>query len=238
LNHLYNIKSTEGWEIIRDSNEIKTMYKNEPGSPIHSIKCDAYIEAPLLNILTLINEHTMYHHFIPIIDKCYMIHQETAFSKLIFLAVKSPWPFATRECCLYGKGTDNLLEDSSIFLEVHDCDQTTYWDKNVTFPEPTPNNVRITVDAGCILTAVENNKTRIQVVVKIDPKLDYIPLWLLNFCTRHLTYLIFSMFRDKAVRLDDKLYQDCRAKYPEFYAEVDKHMSEFKKKESTTTTTI
>jgi len=208
VDFMNNIKLDEGWEIIRDSNEIKTMYKREPGSPIHSMKCDAYIDAPLMNILALINDHSMYHHFVPILDKCFLIHQETPFSKLLFLSAAVPWPFAKRECCVYGKGIDNLLEDSSIFIEVRSCDQKTYWNKDVIFPEPTPNNVVVTMEAGSVLTPIAINKTRIQIAAKFDPKLDYIPLWLFNFCTRHLTYLIFSMFRDIAVKLDDPFFKN------------------------------
>jgi hypothetical protein len=49
-----------------------------------------------------------------------------------------------------------------------------------------------------LMTPLTATSTRVQIISNTDPKMAYVPYWLLNLVTKHLAHMSFSMLRAQA----------------------------------------
>lgn len=61
----HEMKSDEGWSLVKDAGGIKTYYRQVPGTPVHSVRMIADLDAPLLHVCfsqSLLSASLLTHH--------------------------------------------------------------------------------------------------------------------------------------------------------------------------------
>ncbi len=64
---LRDINQPLGWTLVRETDGVKTHYRHEDSTPVHSIKMEGVINSPALNIMAIMNEHSLYDTWIPLL---------------------------------------------------------------------------------------------------------------------------------------------------------------------------
>ena len=83
------------------------------------------------------------------------------------------------------------------------------------------------------ITPLSPNKTRLKFISNVDPKLKYIPSWLLNYCTEKLCYLFITVIRNRAKKMaqakqaghSDEIIDAIKSQ-PHIYAEINRRAGE------------
>ncbi|KAL6047522.1 hypothetical protein QOT17_021566 [Balamuthia mandrillaris] len=220
---LEELLSDESWTLIKESNGVETLYRHEKDTPVHSIKIKGKMRCPILNILAVINEHTLYDRWIPLLAECRLIEQVSLYRKAIYMRGALPWPFAHRDACVFGYGVDMLEDEGMVLAVVRDCKS----DDLRTSEVPAATNssyVRSEVKiAGFVLRPISENESDIIMMANADPKFNYLPYSLLNFGTKVLSFKMFAMLEEQCKSIDNEGPNDYKEKMeasPLIYGEL------------------
>ncbi len=193
--------SDDGWILQKDSKGVRTLYQNHPSkSHIHSIRLDGDVDAPVFILLSMLHEVDMFHKWIPTysflgLGLAELVSQPSPTELLVHLTVNVPWPFKKRYCFFHCDGIDCMDDVKSpqigvIFKNLDSEEQYNIVDDAVKTKFFSPS--------GVLLTPVGDGRTKLQVVVNLDPQIALIPEWLIDIAVRNFAYLIVLQIR-KAV---------------------------------------
>lgn len=107
-------KSADGWELISDSDGIKSYYRAEKDSPTHSFLVSGNVDTNVFNLLALIYELSLYQNWFPMVRKSAKIHHLSRFRLIGKTEVAALWPVADREVVLWCYG--DVTDDGSIAI--------------------------------------------------------------------------------------------------------------------------
>jgi len=188
----------KGWTPVADSDGIQTMYRTEPGTTIHSVKVHSIVESPVENLCAIANEVDLLPTFLTMVKiEAATLRQVSPLSKVIYCKVHLPWPLDNRDIVAFARGVD-LMEQGDIVLVGKNCD---YW-PGVQIPKVASGVTRLDVHlSGAVFRPLSRTRTKVSAVFNVDFKLAIVPTMLINFFTRKLTHLGFSMFRKQCAKV-------------------------------------
>jgi hypothetical protein len=131
---------------------------------------------------------------------------------------KFPWPISGRDMISYGSGVDMLEEDQSVLVVIKTPDL-----ENFKLNE---DNVHIMCNyAGIYIKYISENETKIILIANVDPKLDYVPNWIINYLLPSSGYYTLKHIQNVTEKLDgehrkrienDEIYQDIARRLKNF----------------------
>eukprot|EP01116_Phalansterium_solitarium_P014515 TRINITY_DN32220_c0_g1_i1.p1 TRINITY_DN32220_c0_g1~~TRINITY_DN32220_c0_g1_i1.p1 ORF type:complete len:309 (+),score=111.01 TRINITY_DN32220_c0_g1_i1:122-1048(+) len=228
---LADFDNDDDWTLVKESAGVKTFYRHESSTPIHSIKMRGIIEAPAVNILACINEVDLYNTWMP---SQLLEHRElwhvTNYRKAAYLRSQALWPVWARDVCLFGFGVDLLLERGAAVVAVRSM-------KPEDVPPDLPPGTETTVQVppkhvraecrigGFHLRPLTETSCECVIVSNADPMLAFLPKWLLNMVVHEVAHYAFSMLRKQAARATE-FRQRIDAK-PHIYADVESRIDTY-----------
>merc|ERR1712072_1369825 len=93
------LHSNEGWTSHKHRDHVTVMYKKRENLHIYTIRIEADLQAPLFNILTVLNEVDLYKKWLPSFDwptRLGLVECERLALLGRVSQVAMPWPFAWR----------------------------------------------------------------------------------------------------------------------------------------------
>eukprot|EP00164_Ancoracysta_twista_P011785 GFYU01018310.1.p1 GENE.GFYU01018310.1~~GFYU01018310.1.p1 ORF type:complete len:385 (-),score=119.91 GFYU01018310.1:109-1233(-) len=190
-------------------------YRHDEGSPLHSLKVERVIEAPLINILALFNEADLYSEIIPLLRISRHVLQAGRTQKVVHIQTKLMWPIADRELLLYGQGINALDETDSIVIILLPAEECPL---EFEKPKEKKNVIRAELSIGCILLQpISENKTRFRVFMNQDPKIPLVPAWLLNWIIRTVVVVVVPMLESRAKKVEGTSHGKAIENNPQFY---------------------
>ncbi|KAF4693457.1 hypothetical protein FOZ60_010875 [Perkinsus olseni] len=231
LNRMENVRSkdgvkttdetTEGWELQRDSDGIKTMYKHDPNTPhIHCLRIEGMVDCPVFDLLALLNEVEFYPEWIPSYRYLGLTMAEKVVNPrptqmLNHLKVAVPWPIANRECLFSVDAIDCIgkYEDPRQLIILLKSESGMSYEPLVKEEDmPVPDRGAVVCDilepSGIVLTPCEDGRTFVQMVEHLDPHISYIPAWLLDLVVRNMCYMILARVRSAVEIVKKPCYQE------------------------------
>ncbi|EIE25652.1 hypothetical protein COCSUDRAFT_60664 [Coccomyxa subellipsoidea C-169] len=212
LDELYNNK---GWTVSHES-EVKVTYRHIKGEPYHSVRLEAVLEAPIEHVLALAAEYDltkMWNSFMKASD---ILYAELPFLTCIY---GSLWtPVVTFDACVKAEGYDLGEEDRSLLISLTNMTEEEIARIGV-LPDGHERRRRAIIGtgscfrvealpptAGTPTTLLFNGRprTRGMVMGHLNPRLPYVPAFLVNFVLKVASPVIFKMMK-KAVA---ELFQD------------------------------
>jgi len=162
------------------------------------------------------NEIDLYPTWIPIVTRAYNLTQVSRFRKFVYVrADKVPFPFESRDVCIFGYGVDSLDEDT-ITIIARDCEQQ--HDHNHVLESPGCTRIDLTM-GGALLKPLSPTETFVTIVANVDPKVAIIPYALLNWGTKTLVHYVFLALRDLTKNLEGSEFEE-RLKTSPTYVEI------------------
>ena len=192
--------SDDGWKLQKESRGVRTLYRNHPStSHIHSIRLDGDVESPVFILLALLHEIDLFHKWVPSysllgLNFARLISHPSPTELLVHLNFNVPWPFSNRYCFFHCDGID-CMDDANPQIGVIMNDLTNEGEHGVV-----DDSVKTTFHppSGVLLTPLESGRTKVQVVVNVDPQIALMPDWLIDFAVRNLAFMIIVRIRTAA----------------------------------------
>ena len=205
--------STKGTEKRRRT---RIYYKCETAQTL-AVRVETVIDRDLLvPLLSCLNESELYASWLPKwttptrlgVRESVKVDQVGRCSQLVVITCDCPWPLETRQVVLDAVAFDDIdtSDDIGVLLRTRDCDS----DARVPAKPTNEDVTRIDVEGGFLFRSVPlgwaNAEDETPCVVdvdrdilvsfgfKVDPKLDYIPTWLLNFIVRTVIGTLWGAF--------------------------------------------
>eukprot|EP00128_Syssomonas_multiformis_P000791 Colp12_sorted_trinity150504_noHs@14666 len=209
---LEDVKSHEGYVLCSSNEDVQVYYRSNEACPINDIRCDVMVNAPITNALCVINETDLWKNFFPYytfptrmgLASAEKVLRVRRIEQIIHAVFDIPWPFASREIAVYAAVSDRLRESEDKMLlglvlpaaEVPDA----------TLPEPRPGDVRIDCGGGCFAQYVEERKTKVTMLLHIDPKIDKVPKTLMTMVVQKLFFMAMVKFKSICESLENSEY--------------------------------
>ncbi len=88
--------------------------------------------------------------------------------------------------------------------------------------------------SGVLLTPLGGGRTRVQICVNLDPKIELVPDWLIDFAVRNLAFLILLAIRRavEIVKSDEEYHKRMTDPNNTFYNHIRRRISESMPQES------
>ena len=162
---------TDNWELVKEQSGIKVFRRNEPSSPILSVKGVASIEAKANDIFAVLKANAFAHEWMPLVDKRYTLRELSSNSRIEVTLIGMPWPLTDRYIVTLSEASPRqngwLIESQSVRGDYSDKGKIEAWMHRsyMTLTE-TPDG---------------KGKIRTEIVVEMhsEPK-GQVPNWLVN----------------------------------------------------------
>jgi len=207
--------SSTSTSTARRAPETRIYYKCDDERTL-SVRVETVIERDLLvPLLSVLNESELYSEWLPRwttptrlgVRSSEKVAQVGRCSQLVVITCDAPWPLETRQVVLDARAFDDMETsgDIGVLLRTRDCE-----DDDRVPPKPTDEDVtRIDVDGAFLFRRVPDGWDRVEgeeacdvarddilttFGFTVDPKLEYIPTWLLNFIVRTVIGTLWGAF--------------------------------------------
>jgi len=213
---LQDFSSTEGWNLVKEADGVKTFYKHESSTPVHSIRLEGVVESPLFDVTAVVYEADLYKNWWPLVKESRQICQLSKFRKQVYMRADMPWPVWDRDVFLHGYGVD-MLEEDTVVVMVHSSDT-----EEVAIPS---RHVRMICSFGGFLAKpISATATKVIMLANVDPKMSYIPYTFLNLATKQLAHLMFQMLRRQCQKISGSEYEKRIKENPQVYSEIQQRL--------------
>jgi hypothetical protein len=199
----------------RRAPETRIYYKCDDERTL-SVRVETVIARDLLvPLLSVLNESELYSEWLPRwttptrlgVRSSEKVAQVGRCSQLVVITCDAPWPLETRQVVLDARAFDDMETngDIGVLLRTRDCE-----DDDRVPPKPTDEDVtRIDVEGAFLFRRVPDGWDRVDgeeacdiasddilttFGFTVDPKLEYIPTWLLNFIVRTVIGTLWGAF--------------------------------------------
>lgn len=223
--------SNDGWSLQRESEDLRTFYRNLEGtSNIHSIRLDGDVDAPVFTLLALFHEVDLFKKWIPSysflgLSFSRLLDHPSPTELIVHLSFNVPWPFQSRYTLFRCEGIDCMDDKENPQIAVILNNLTCEEDYGVEDP-----GVKTTFydPSGILLTPLGAGKTRVQIVVNVDPQIPLVPDWLIDLAVRNLAFLIVYRIRAavEIVKDDDEYMQRSNDPQSAFYEHLRRRFRE------------
>jgi len=202
-----DLESEDSWTLMRDTVDMKTYYRHEKNTPVHSFKINGNIPCNVFNLLVLVNEVDMYHTFVPLLHEARVIKGNN-YRRIAYIKENLPWPFAPRDAVLYGYCIDNVEKSGNILVVFRSAIVGDLELNLKDVPPSVKQDVRCDCKiAGLLLKPTATKSTYVNFCSNVDPKLSHVPYWLLNMAVSQLVPLGLTMLAQKSNNLKGTEYE-------------------------------
>ncbi|CEM30859.1 unnamed protein product [Vitrella brassicaformis CCMP3155] len=201
------IDSREGWICHLDNGEkLRVLYKGTEGCSAATLRCEGLVDAPLIDILSVLNEIDLFKMWVPYftipiklgLRDSLNLWRNGRIDQIDIFKVDMPWPFSNRETCLFIFAVDELESARPrIVARMYDTDHNT--DKMPRdglrcIPAVEDGACRLGVDGGIALYPKSANLCYLQASWTVDFKVD-IPGWLITFICRQFAWFAWRALK-------------------------------------------
>ena len=224
-------ESDHGWVLQKETHKVRTLYQNNPSrSHVHSIRLDGDVEAPVFILLALLHEVDMFSKWLPSysflgLNFARLISHPSPTELLVHLNIHVPWPFTNRYCFFHCDGIDCMDDPDRPQIGVILNNLSSEAENGV---KDDSVKTDFYAPSGVLLTPLGDGRTKVQVVVNLDPKIALVPDWLIDLAVRNLAFLIILQFRKavEIVKQDPEYLKRMADPGNEFYAHIKRRIRE------------
>ena len=220
--------SDEKWTLQRDSDGIRTLFREMNADGAYSIRLEGQVESPMFDVLALFHEVDLYTKWIPSysmlgVRETAILEAPSPVELITRITCAVPPPFSDREVVIYSDGIDCLDEP--------DCKQIVVLVTSIEHDKAPIGEYLVRADviapSGLLLTPRGDGTTDVCIIMNINPKVDVIPVWLIDLAVRNLAYLILVAIRAASSVVKDEAYQErMRDVSHPFYSFLRKRLAE------------
>lgn len=244
----------DGWVLSYNGTDTKVWYKkneqedydDENAAGIHSIRIQGTIQAPLLHVAALLYESDLYSslfwyvsssQILPLVEDESNENGDSNYGlkRAVHITTLPPWPLFRRDVTLYAYAVDALQSHNCVIVISSSISRLSTISPIVShIPNPQPRVTRAIIhDSGFVMTPISPTATKACFTYHIDPKLEFIPLSVINWASRTMCRWSIRVLESKARNLEvvsplhsrrlhqRPVYQRIRSRLQDYWTEQD-----------------
>lgn len=220
---LHQLASNDTWELVRESDGLKTYYRAEKEIATHSFKVTGTVKAEAIDVFTLLYDVTQFHRWFPLMRGCTQIHEITRYAKVCQAIVAAVWPWSDRECLLDCGGVDDSSR-GRVLINMRDVEK-----EHPDYFPPHKDHVRCAMShGGFMLKPKSLGETEVSFYTNVDPQLA-LPTSLLNMITGKMIHTLLPTMQQWAPKTQgaDSPWQADRANRTLVFTDVQNALEMF-----------
>ncbi|CEM02389.1 unnamed protein product [Vitrella brassicaformis CCMP3155] len=223
-----NLSKDPSWTFERHRAYDFWWRMNDDGTAV--IKIEGVLHEPLFNILCLVYEADLHSKWVPFLGSSDFVCNPTRFSEIVLHSYSLPWPLNHREGVVYGFGVD-ALDDPT-----YGCCMVVAWsvpDESTMFlgskvPPVQKGTIRMVVEHFAYFLYPEDDKnTRVRCILKIDPKVKFLPLAIQAYLTRTICSWMWVNISKCSKNFKGSQWERRIAKRPEVYSFIENRLKTY-----------
>lgn len=228
---LQDMDSDDRWIRCYSGPNTCVDYRPEPHCDSHTMRAQGVLHAPLKNVAVLLNEPDLFPDLFWFVRRAEVRGQKGRFKRAADLTLYAPPPLSNRDVVLYGYAVDALDSDNCVMVVTRDrCPSDGFaesdLDSNCTdlnSSECIDNNskckekgnksiIRESSSWGGVqaivyyamfeLRPLSPDVTRVRLIANSDPKLPFVPMFLVNWGSRMVMRFALRMLEAKACNIE------------------------------------
>eukprot|EP01094_Clydonella_sp_ATCC50884_P017553 TRINITY_DN3075_c0_g1_i1.p1 TRINITY_DN3075_c0_g1~~TRINITY_DN3075_c0_g1_i1.p1 ORF type:complete len:310 (+),score=113.75 TRINITY_DN3075_c0_g1_i1:93-1022(+) len=215
---LEDLMSDEDWELGVEKATIKTFMKSHPDldHTLITVKGRCEVEAPVQNVVMLMNEIDLYHKWVPLVKSGENMLEMNPFDKMMHVFFNFPMPInfvmSARDVVFHGYVVKKDEDGKPAWVvNVRDArpeeEERMKRDYNFEIEEQSKGYVRCQlVNGGMHLVPHGRNKCTVECELSVNPQLN-LPTSIVGLLCRKFAYMFFEMLSKRSVKLG-KEYND------------------------------
>jgi len=228
--NLVELTVDEGWNVEKSGN-LKVWYKKAENTNSVSLRLEAELDIPLINMITLIYEVDLWPLWIPFVSKTQEIKAIHKGAKIYYLEASLPYPLANRQMHVYGVGLNRLYENGTVLVMAKSIDDNKeFFERHDAKKIEKPKDVNIEIKMGGFeLKPLGPNKIKFVGVANINPNFTWLPDSILNFIVRKGSGLVFNFIIKHAKNFKGSAWEKETQKpeKKEFYDWLNQEVNEY-----------
>lgn len=198
--HAMIYEDKKDWISVSNKNGVRTSYQQTPGMSSLSFLLEGRVKTSLLKICVVLLQVDLYKFWLPQLALSKELGRPSRYEKLIRLLFYAPWPLDKRENILEGYGVNFLEEEDALMIILQSLDDGLHKD---FIPDKEPGVVRGDIHiGGFYMKVVSPEESDLTLVMNVDPKLGFVPEYILNACIRQVLGWVFHWLEKCACSID------------------------------------
>jgi hypothetical protein len=194
---LHQLGSDDTWELVRESNGLKTFYRSEKDVATHSFKVVGEVQAETIALFSLIYEVTQFSRWFPFMRSGKQLTETSRYKKVCQAIIAAVWPMSDRECLLDCGGVDDSSR-GRVLINMKDLSKDHH-----DYYEPPSKYVRCFMSfGGFMLKPISLNRTQVSFYTNVDPQVS-LPTSLLNMVTGKMIHTLLPTMEQWAPKTKD-----------------------------------
>jgi len=198
----------EGWTVER-SGDLKILFKKDPATNIISLRMEAEVEIPLINMITLINEVDLWPHWVAFVRKATEVKAIHRGARIYYLEAGLPYPLPNRDIHIYGTGVNRLYENGSVMIMAKSVNNDPEFFKHHDAQKvEKPGSVYVDIHQGAFeVKPLGPNRIAYRAIAHANPNFSWIPDSVINFAIRKASGIIFNKIVEHAKKFKGSMWE-------------------------------
>jgi hypothetical protein len=202
------LRSADGWVRCYDGASTKVDYRPEPDRVSHTMRAEGLIRAPLKNVAALLNEPDLFSSLFWFISDAEHHGMTGRFRSAARLQMYAPPPLSDRDVNVFGYAVDALDNDGCVLVVSRDLREGDGYPEAMAEDEKRAvasaslvrrSVVRASVHYSMVeMQPLSPHVTKIKLIANSDPKLAYVPIFLVNWSSRVMMRFALRVIESKA----------------------------------------
>ena len=146
-----------------------------------------------------------------------ILRKDSKYKFLCKYEFQFPWPISNRDMISYGYGVDMLEEDKSVLVVIKTP-------TNGISDLLDDNNIHINCNfSGIHIQYISENETKIILIANVDPKLEYVPNFIINYLLPASGYYTMKYIQKTTENIDSEHRK--RIENDEIYLDIKRRLT-------------
>ncbi|OEH75509.1 hypothetical protein cyc_03420 [Cyclospora cayetanensis] len=182
-------------EVINDGQQLRIALRNYDDNPEKlSFKIEGIVAAPLLCILSVLNEVDHFINWVPYFTRPFKLGLRKVdnqrlgrVDQMVHLHIDFPWPFTSRDACFEVFAVDDFERNSQIVVKMITLDQKYKTPRqNMDIPAPARRVERIIVDGSLVIRPIGRDSSLLSLLWHENCRMR-VPIFMADFVAKQAT---------------------------------------------------
>jgi hypothetical protein len=156
------------------------------------LKFEKELDVNFIDFVSLVYEHSVYPKWFPFCSHTEVVHQPGKARKLLYMISNLPF-INDRDYLIYGFGVNKIAQNRTVLLCVQSVEENTGLFEEYYKKTKSSKYVRAQIQIfGYEIKIVNRNKVHLKGLLKMDPKINFIPQGLLNTVAKRFAEDLFT----------------------------------------------
>lgn len=179
--------------------DMRIMYRHRKGDAKHSFRFEAIYDCPVSHLMAITREFDLLSTWNKYSKESAILAEPSTFESVLYTAQWMPFPLTELDLVVHSQWSDLLEEEGALVIALRDYSQEILSPGVEALPSQSSKRRRIQLLPGSAsifqpypCTAEGRPRSRCLVVANLDPHIDFVPQFIINFVLKVLSPFLYN----------------------------------------------